>query len=193
MLREMRIATGFALLLAAPAYAAPVSPFGISAGQSLKTLDVYEKQRGMAILNNPPKPNDLFFLYSVKAYDSTGVCEIRAHTKSLRDEFGTSTRGKMRQIADALSSLYGPPSRSVDDCGGATCKPEFWAMHIQRGARRYAHLWRRDELLATNLNTIVVIAEAGDSGDLRATLIYEFKDNEAACEAAARALDASAL
>jgi len=177
--------------------AAADGPFGYAMGQSIDRLGLEKMDKpGLYQTSTPPKPHDDFETIVVEAYPETGICRIRGVGRDLDgDGSGASVRGKVQELAEALSTRYGE-GKKVDNCSGGDieCGSQFWMMTLNGGERYHGYEWMRqtEKMKATSIGSIDVAARASDISTSYALVEYH-SNNKAACDKARRASSASSL
>jgi hypothetical protein len=187
---------GFAVGTHASPVAAPHDgPFGIAMGEPLSELGpVRLAAPGRYEVLRPRRPNSMLVRVYVDLYPSTGVCEIDGNSAGvIGDERGVQLRRVLDEIAETLKSKYGP-YRKDDTCSTSAEEcVEFWTEKLNEGVQKYDYDWNfGTSARPDNTNEINLSAQATSSIKSYAVLSY-FSANQAACDAAAKAAQASSL
>jgi hypothetical protein len=142
----------------------------------------------------PSRPNAVLTQVYVNLYPSTGVCQIDASSPDIiGDERGVQLRQMVDGIAETLKSKYGP-YKKTDTCSTSTSEcAEFWTEKLNEGVQEYDYDWDfGTSPRADKTNEIKLSAQASNSIKSYPVLTY-FNADEAACDAAAKAAQASSL
>lgn len=171
-------------------------PFGIAMGQPVSELDLESGQSSDAtqarLLASVPNPVAEIQSYAVVAFPTTGVCEIRAISRTFdSDAYGVNVRSAIDAMANLVTSKYGKAEKS-DDCTGYSC--QFFQMNLKDGSQVYAYEWSRDTgaRLPEDIRSIALVALPGQYNDTFYRLDY-ISSAADECDAERQKLKASAL
>jgi hypothetical protein len=165
-------------------------------GQPIEELNLAKDEdsnAGDAVrLSSVPSPMSELETYAAVAYPGTGLCEIRAVSRTFdSDSYGNNVKPAMDNLAKLLSSKYGKYEKS-DGCSGYSCN--FFQMSLKSGSAVYAYEWSRKTgaTLPANIADVSLVAMPGDYNDTFFRLDYT-SSNKQACEAAREKVKAAAL
>lgn len=172
-------------------------PFGLAMGQPMAELkfdqseDVEPSQP--RILSSVPRPMSEIELYAALAFPETGLCEIRAVSKTYdADAYGYNIRPAMDALAVALDGKYGK-SKKIDQCVRYdNC--QFFQMGLKDGTKRYAYEWSKSTgaNLPESIESISMFAMAGEFNDTVFRIDYR-SSNRKGCDAAVQKIKAQSL
>jgi hypothetical protein len=181
---------------AATSAASRNGPFGIDFGQKISELDKADPSGrpddGVFLLNTVPRPASEIVTYGVEAYDQTGVCEIRAASKTFdSDSTGVSVKSAIDDMAGILKSKYGD-TKKFDYCEENYCR--FFQMGMKNGSSGYGYEWSKKfgSKMPPEISSVILAARPGEYNDTYYTLIYT-SSKRSECDKARNALKAANL
>lgn len=172
-------------------------PFGLAMGQPIAELKFAQSDQGdptqARILASVPRPMSEIETYAVLAFPDTGICEIRAVSKTFdSDAYGHNIRPAMDSLAVALDGRYGKHQK-IDRCSGyGGC--QFFQMGLKDGSKAYAYEWSKKTgaKVPESLESIALFAMPGEFNDTFFRLDY-VSSNRKDCEAANQKVKAQSL
>ena len=189
-------AAGCLVGLGRVATAAPVThdgPFGIYMGEPLAELHAVRIGPNLYQVAHPPKPNGDFPTVFVRAFQTTGVCQIMASTSvNTDDPTGERVRSDVDRIAGLLEPKYGPYTKTQDCNDSDDACERVWTLDKKQGLASYAYNWNASKVAKSEgIARITVLAEADSATSTEAGLGYDSSDE--ACIAAEKAAEGSGL
>lgn len=155
-----------ALAAAGQGAAGPAALFGIVLGAPVASLPGARPFKPGWYAVPPPHPEPGLERAAVEAFADTGICVIQGVGPVIaHDPEGVRTRAAIDALAWRMSELYGEPAK-VDDCTSLVCKPEFWAIDLETGERRYGYRWPRRDSRPHGIWEISLVAQARNASDL---------------------------
>lgn len=175
----MRLWLALALALAAGAARAE-DPFGIPIGGPASQLAGAKPFKPGWYQVVPPQPDPQFEKFAVEAYRATGVCVVQGVSSLITgDPEGAKVRAAIDRLAQAYAATLGAPEK-LDSCKSMVCAPEFWAVDMLTGERRYGYRWRLRGGPLKRVREVSVVALARNASSFTYLVEYQ-SDAVTAC------------